>query len=600
MLGEPSEWRRQELGLPIRGAMGFGPTASGPTGLGVASADGRSGVANGLAALLAIELPSEHLLSQVFRSGVHAERILDALRTALRGAPKDWRIGQRHVVETDVLVVELPNASVAFNYVAPTLAGLVEEFGENGRLLQAGLIVGARATDGTIVPDDIAKARELCERAAPGMLMLTESALNASGEPQELFTPIGLARRFRERLYFYRHRFRARSGNEATLETIELLNEPLSRLNLTPGLASRLSSAGIERIGDLATAFEGELLRVPGVGVTALTKIKRSLWHAGGLEVGMGFPDWRRHGAPEADLEDIAQRIAAIGQHPLGARFEETEDALHIAEYLDEADEAAARQPITQQLHADGLRKLQALAIQVARLDNQPGWEGVGALTRRFAALLDRPVTDIPQVIGAIYSAALELGSFLEFDDALAAGRYSGADQLSPELRRSLEDCVRTLAPWVRRFPSAQELDDEAGQFLVRTGQVSSARNAVAKARAAHLIDAADSGAIEGLLSAGNRGDRVGHKAAARGVATGRNLVLVTLSIVAVGTLTFLKDAVSSDYATRSVLVKRAGAFLAAAEAEALALVEDLPTDLRLAFRSLLAKEHSGHSDMPE
>lgn len=50
----------------------------------------------------------------------------------------------------------------------------------------------------------------------------------------------------------------------------------------------------------------------------------------------------------------------------------------------------------------------------------------------------------------------------------------------------------------------------------------------------------------------------------------------------------FYFGAISSDFATKSVLVQRAGSFLAAAEAEVLALVEDFPADMRFALEALI------------
>jgi hypothetical protein len=45
---------------------------------------------------------------------------------------------------------------------------------------------------------------------------------------------------------------------------------------------------------------------------------------------------------------------------------------------------------------------------------------------------------------------------------------------------------------------------------------------------------------------------------------------------------------VSSDFATKSALVQRAGSFLAAREVEILQLVGDLPADIRLALEDLI------------
>jgi hypothetical protein len=230
------------------------------------------------------------------------------------------------------------------------------------------------------------------------------------------------------------------------------------------------------------------------------------------------------------------------------------------------------------------MRKLRSFADLAKRLDNQPGWTGLSGLCKRFQELLDRPTEGIPDVIGLVYSAALELGSFLELDNRLHFASDTVADPLEPELQRPLEDLVRTVAPWVRRFPSAQEADDASGQFLARAPMIAAAESAIEQAGISRVLREGDAAALAGLLDAGRRGDQIGNKAASRGVLSARNMVFTLAAALA----TFYTGAISSDFAIRSTLVQRAGSFLAAAEGEVLALVEDLPSDIRLALESLI------------
>jgi len=66
------------------------------------------------------------------------------------------------------------------------------------------------------------------------------------------------------------------------------------------------------------------------------------------------------------------------------------------------------------------------------------------------------------------YDSMLELASFFEQDAELQQQPDSNALPLDPEVRRPLRLLIRAAAPWLRRFPTVRELDDECGAFLRR------------------------------------------------------------------------------------------------------------------------------------
>lgn len=282
--------------------------------------------------------------------------------------------------------------------------------------------------------------------------------------------------------------------------------------------------------------------------------------------------------------ETIAETIRNLAQDPRGAQFHEQDGSLVIRQEEAADDEAVANRAMTQQLHVEVRRKVGAFASQARRLDNQPGWTGIGGLCERLGDLLELPTADVPGQIGLIYSSALELGSFLEFDNELRRTPDATPDPLDPATRRTLDDLVRTIAPWVRLFPSAQQADDATGQFLARAALIPTAEATVEMARRARVLQARDADVLKGLFAAARRGAAVGEKAGARGVLSTRNMVVALACTIA----PFYVSAISSDFATKSALVQRAGSFLALAEAEVLALVEDFPADLRLALEGLI------------
>jgi hypothetical protein len=362
---------------------------------------------------------------------------------------------------------------------------------------------------------------------------------------------------------------------------------PIGELEWSVRTENVLNAAGIERLGDLVVLTESQLLRFSNLGRKSLNEI-REVVASFKLHLGMHIANWPlSEGGLIEDVELISDRVRSIAQERLGTTFQPGDETLQIHFEISPTDEAAAQDRLTVQLHGEALRKLKAFASASRGLDNQLGWSGIDSLNKRFIDLIDVPTEKIPDVIGLVYSAAIELGSFLELDRRLQSHSQTYAEPLDVEVRRPLEDLVKTMAPWVRRFPTARELDDETGQFLSQLPLIPQAQAAVNLAVEGQIIDKETAAVVRGLLHAASHGPNLGDKAGKRGVLSVRNLV-----VVAAGVSSFLLGAVSSDFATKSVLVQRAGTFLAAAEGPILELVADLPDDLRVALE-LLIKELS-------
>ena len=159
-------------------------------------------------------------------------------------------------------------------------------------------------------------------------------------------------------------------------------------------------------------------------------------------------------------------------------------------------------------------------------------------------------------------------------------------DPLDADIHGLLTDLVQTAAPWLRGFPTVAAWDDAAGKALVRADLFQPAREFARKARAQQAISEHDADEMELLADAADASDYQGQKAGNRAVASSKNLMFATSGTFAA----FLSGAVASDFATRSLLVQRAGATLAAAEAEVEAFAATLPGDLRQALRTLVSE----------
>lgn len=143
---------------------------------------------------------------------------------------------------------------------------------------------------------------------------------------------------------------------------------------------------------------------------------------------------------------------------------------------------------------------------------------------------------------------------------------------------------VKTVAPWVRRFPSAREIDNETGEFLSQITLVTHAQDATDFAVRNELIAQDIAEAVRGLLESSSRKGPVSYKASTRGVLSVRNMVIAA----ATAATTVWLGAVGSELAPRSVVAQRAAEFLSSAEAPIVQLFKDLPSDIQLAINMLI------------
>lgn len=374
-----------------------------------------------------------------------------------------------------------------------------------------------------------------------------------------------------------------------------LMRALLGRVEALP-LSTRtrvlLHQDNIIHVGDLVMRTEAELLRMPGLGRATLLDVRQALSGVG-LRLGMEVPDW-----PPANIEetlarlDIAERVGQLRQSKGGARFEPRGDRLAMVTEGDVDDRSAASRQMTRQMQEAVLDKARSFDAAAARLDNQLGWTGIARTSSTLVSLLDRPSEEIPDVLGYLYPVTLELGSYLELDAQLTGGN-SYAEPLDAEVRRPLTDLVRTLAPWLRSFPSIREADDEASRFLLEVGALQPAKAVVDAAERHEVLAISDIEVFRQLEQAAERGAFQGGKAGGRTQRSASNLVISAVAFAG----TFLAGAVSSDYATTSPLVHKVGQFLTHTEVEIFKLVESAAPDLRHAIRGIV--ERVGSEALP-
>lgn len=284
---------------------------------------------------------------------------------------------------------------------------------------------------------------------------------------------------------------------------------------------------------------------------------------------------------------------------PLGSRWLERDGQLVIDPKGEQSDASAAQEPTTIQLHAILKLKSADFVTMCTDIDNRVGWSGFGQAINRFNSEISRNIQEIPLHITNVYDAAVVLGSYLELDNALNKNRlWTNMSPLEADVRRAFSDLVRTAAPWVRAFPTARKLDDQAGAFLSRKELFEPSSAVVETAGRQALISDADKDLLVALITATQKNDPLSHKAGVRGVKSTTSLVLKALGIIA----TFYAGAASNIYSGGSPIVKKIGDVLLERENEVLQLTTDLPADIRLAVQMAIKtlKEVALHSKSPQ
>lgn len=286
----------------------------------------------------------------------------------------------------------------------------------------------------------------------------------------------------------------------------------------------------------------------------------------------------------DATLERAAELIGALEQSRAGLPIEVEGDELRIGATGAAGDLEAAANRLTRQLHGEVIPLARDFAELAMRLDNRHGWTGIGRAASRLADFLAQGPEAVADNIGLVWVDSVRLGSFLEQDTAILAGKSEIADPLVAEDRRKLSDLVTVAAPYVRRYPSARELDAESRAFKASDTLIAEGRAIIGAAQQSGLLNRQDGRTIEAIFDTATQGGVQGHKAGSVAVETARNVVIKTGAVVA----TLYVGAVLGAAAPHSVLISRGVETFLTSEKAIIELVKDMPDDIGIAYRILL------------
>ena len=278
-----------------------------------------------------------------------------------------------------------------------------------------------------------------------------------------------------------------------------------------------------------------------------------------------------------------AEKLATLKQARLGAKFVERGGRLTIDPAGEESDAVVSQDPVMSQLHEGIKRRAREFCDVARRVDNLIGWRGLGAAAIQFREAVECGTKDVPGRIGYVYDSAISLGSFLDLDARLRrSSDQASADPLDLEVQRAFVDLIRATAPWLRRFPTARMLDDEAGAFLTRTQDFDAAVHIAQIAESTDVILKQDSELLTSIIEAARRGGFQGDKASARSVWSSKNLV-TALALI----FSFETGLVNNKAAEQSIIAQNGARLYLKAETEILRLFEDSPEDIKQALAAL-------------
>ena len=299
--------------------------------------------------------------------------------------------------------------------------------------------------------------------------------------------------------------------------------------------------------------------------------------------------------SPEALLETLVQ-------DPAGATIDLVDGQLGIVATTQPGDIAAAGDALTIANHAEVRRKAKDFAERARRCGNRHGWERLPRAAERLEELVSVPTSDIPARIIEVWSASVSLGSLVDQDTAARAGQAGMVEPLEPDLRAELEDLMMTVAPWVRRFPTARQQDDEARQWQSERHDPETVRILVEDARKREILRAKDASLIEDAAMVGEGQGLQARKAEGWALRTTRNLAVAGVKVA--GAMLGIAGAayvaqVGTGIAEDAILYKRIHDWVITRESEIFEVLDGVPADLRAAVREILERLKKLGGDTP-
>ncbi len=282
-------------------------------------------------------------------------------------------------------------------------------------------------------------------------------------------------------------------------------------------------------------------------------------------------------------------------QDPHGASFEIVEGKARIAESLNENDAKVAGDPQTIQLHERVKIRANNARERVRRLANQPGFESIAATVEEYYNYISDDTLSVAANISTVWELSVAIGSFIERDDEIRAGRGGMVSEMEPDARESLDQLVIASAPFVRRFPTARQNDEDVRLFKQSRTSFDSAKRIFKHAANENLIEDKSNLTINIAINAAEISSGIQSEKSVSWInSTARNFIAVLILFIAPGLWAvkisgeeFIKK-FTDDIYDNSITTKKILNFARKRENDFYGAYSDSPPDLKAAHKEIM------------
>lgn len=265
----------------------------------------------------------------------------------------------------------------------------------------------------------------------------------------------------------------------------------------------------------------------------------------------------------------------------LGSIWEAEEDQFKRIETSESEDHDVAEDVRTNKSHKLLLDKIHNLKDAALTIEEDYGWVDFTSAFNNLAGILDCETVVLAGEIETVYDYSVTFGSFLQMDINLRKNPSGNMTCLSANHRRLFEEVIRSVAPFVRRFPTARSIDEETGEFLGKLSKTL-AEKLVNSAFERKIISDGDHKRILKLLAAMERNGLLAKKSEIRGYFSATNLVLAAVAFISGTFATGVIEKTQIYENSTDWVIENSGNILEA--------FEDAPADVRSIIEAMLEK----------
>lgn len=181
-------------------------------------------------------------------------------------------------------------------------------------------------------------------------------------------------------------------------------------------------------------------------------------------ERGLSFAEFDHHAGIVAALGGLAN---ALRQQAQGALMELTgAGVLRFAVVPSAMDRGVAESPPIARSHLDLRERCAALDDRLRQATWRPRLAGLLRAVDILGGLLKLPAPQTADRIGAVWSLVISLRAYLEQSEEDRRDTGQPDNALDPDVLHAVRDFVFTAGPWVRRFPSGRNRDNDVGSWV--------------------------------------------------------------------------------------------------------------------------------------